>query len=253
MLNAVGQAQNILLLGGSSEIGLGIVEEFLSRGPARVTLAGRVEEDGLEAAAEQVINAGASDVELLDFDALDTASHPEIVEQAFAHGDVDVAIVAFGVMGDQEEIWQDQAKAVASSAINYTAYVSFGVLLGQYFKRQGHGTIVAMSSVAGMKVRRSNFTYGSAKAGVDGFFTQLGVALEGDGVNVLVVRPGQVRTKLSAHVEEAPFTVDVPVVGKAVVDAILHRKKTLYVHPIFELVTLVLQHIPAPIMKRLPI
>ncbi len=253
MLNAVGQAQNILLLGGSSEIGLGIVKEFLSRGAARVILAGRVEEDDLNTAAEEVRAAGASAVELVEFDALDTDSHPGVIEKAASFGDIDVAVVAFGVMGDQERIWQDHKMAVLSSEINYTAYVSFGVLLGERMKTQGHGHIVAMSSVAGRKIRRSNFTYGSAKAGVDGFYTQLGVALEDHGVNVLVVRPGQVRTKLSAHVKEAPFTVDVPDVGEAVVDTVVQRKKYIYVHPIFELVTLVLQHIPAPIMKRLPI
>ena len=253
MLNAVGQAQNILLLGGSSEIGLGIVKEFLSRGSARVILAGRTAEGNLDAAAEQVKAAGASAVELIDFDALNTDAHPEALDKAFSFGDVDVAVVAFGVMGDQEEIWQDHAKAVASSEINYTGYVSVGVLLAERLKKQGHGHIIALSSVAGMKVRRSNFTYGSAKAGVDGFYSQLGVALEEHGVNVLVVRPGQVRTKLSAHVDEAPFTVDVEDVAEATVDAVIQRKSSIYVHPIFELVTAVLQHIPAPIMKRLPI
>lgn len=253
MLNAVGQAQNILLLGGSSEIGLGIVKEFLTRGPARVILAGRTGKDGLAAAEEEVRAAGASDVELIEFDALDTDSHPDVIDEAASFGDIDVAVVAFGVMGDQEQLWQDQKMAVASSEINYTAYVSVGVLLGERLKSQGHGHIVVMGSVAGQKIRRSNFTYGSAKAGVDGFYTQLGVALEDNGVNVLVVRPGQVRTKLSAHVKEAPFTVDVPEVAEAVVDAVIRRKRYIYVHPIFELVTLVLQHIPAPIMKRLPI
>lgn len=251
MLNAVGQAQNILLLGGASEIGLAIVTEFLSRGPANVILAGRKESDNLDAAADKVRAAGAKEVRLVEFDALDTDGHPNAIEEAYSQGDVDVAIVAFGVMGDQEEIWQNHSQAVTASAINYTAYVSVGVLLGQAMKNQGHGSIVAFSSVAGKKARRSNFTYGSAKAGVDAFYSQLGVALEKFGVNVLVVRPGQVRTKLSAHVKEAPFTVNPEDVGEAVVEAVVKKKDYIYVHPIFEAVTLVLQHIPNVIMKRL--
>ena len=115
--------------------------------------------------------AGASAVEVIDFDAADTDSHPEVIDAAFANGDVDLAVVAFGTLGDAEELWQNQEKAVESAQINYTGAVSVGVLLGQKFKEQGHGTIVALSSVAGVKVRRSNFMYGSTKAGFDGFYT----------------------------------------------------------------------------------
>ena len=104
-----------------------------------------------------------ADVEVIDFDATDFESHPAVIDKAFERGDVDVAVVAFGTLGDQEELWQDQAKAVASAQINFTATVSVGVLLGKKFKAQGHGTIVAMSSVAGMRVRRSNFVYGASR------------------------------------------------------------------------------------------
>ena len=146
MLNAVGQAQHILLLGGTSEIGLGIVEEFLERGPAKVTLAARPDSPRIADARAQLESRGA-DVEVLDFDATNFDSHPDVVKRAFDRGDVDIAIIAFGTLGDQEELWQNQAKAVASAQTNYTAPVSLGVLLGQKFKEQGHGTIVALSSV----------------------------------------------------------------------------------------------------------
>lgn len=252
MLNAVGKAQRILLLGGTSEIGIAIVSEFLGRGPAEVTLAARKDSPRLDAAVRQVEQAGASAVHVVDFDAADTASHPEVIEQAFADGDVDIAIVAFGILGDNEEQWQNQAKAVEAAQINYTGAISVGTLLGQKFKAQGHGTIVAMSSVAGQKVRRSNFVYGSTKAGVDSFYTNLGEALRGTGAHVLVVRPGQVRTKMTAGMKEAPLTVDREQVAKAVAKAVQDRKPVVWCHPAFELVTVVLQHIPAPIFRKLP-
>ncbi|MHA2787787.1 decaprenylphospho-beta-D-erythro-pentofuranosid-2-ulose 2-reductase [Corynebacterium sp. S7] len=253
MLNAVGQAQHILLLGGTSEIGLGIVKEFVSRGGApAVTLAARKDSPRIDDARAQVEQAGASVVDVIDFDATAFDTHEAIIAEVFDKGDVDIAIVAFGSLGDQEELWQNQKAAVASAQLNYTAPVSVGVLLGQAMKNQGHGTIIAMSSVAGMKVRRSNFVYGSAKAGVDGFYTQLGEALRGTGVDVLVVRPGQVRTKMTADIEkEAPLTVDVDEVAHETVDAVLHKKSSIFVHKAFGAVSFVLQHIPAPIMRRL--
>ncbi|WPF66239.1 MULTISPECIES: decaprenylphospho-beta-D-erythro-pentofuranosid-2-ulose 2-reductase [unclassified Corynebacterium] len=252
MLNAVGQAQNILLLGGTSEIGLAIVSEFLHRSPARVTLAARAASPRIDAAVAQLTQAGATEVEVLDFDATAFDTHPEVVERAFAHGDVDVAIVAFGSLGDQEELWQDQAKAVASAQVNYTGPLSVGVLLAQAMKKQGHGTIVALSSVAGVRVRRSNFVYGASKSGLDGFYTQLGEALRGSGVNVLTVRPGQVRTKMTAGVKEAPFTVSAERVGKDTVEAVASGKDILFVHPAFQLVTTAFNFIPRQIFRHLP-
>lgn len=251
MLNATGQAQHLLLLGGTSEIGLGIISEFLENGPAKVSLAARADSPRITDAVESLKAQGA-DVEVIDFDATDFESHPAVIDKAFEHGDVDVAVVAFGTLGDQEELWQDQAKAVASAQINYTAPVSVGVLLGKKFKAQGHGTIVAMSSVAGMRVRRSNFVYGASKAGTDGFYVNLNEALRGTGVNVLVVRPGQVRTKMSADAGEAPLTVNVDEVAEATVKAVLEGKDSIFVHPLFQYVSLAFKFIPQSIFRRLP-
>ena len=252
MLNAVGQAQHIALIGGTSEIGLAIVEELVARGGApTVTLCAREDSPRLQGAIDAVTSAGAGKVRVIDFDALDTTAHQGVIDAAFEDGDIDVAVVAFGTLGDQEALWQDQALAVESAQTNYTAYVSVGVLLGQAMKRQGHGTIIAMSSVAGQKVRRSNFVYGSAKAGMDGFYLQLGEALRNDGVRVTVVRPGQVRTKMTEGLDEAPLTVNKEDVAEAAVEAALKGDRYVFVHKLFGPISMVLQHIPAPIMRKL--
>ena len=89
--------------------------------------------------------AGAKSVEWVDFDGVDTDSHPAVIDQAWGSGDVDVAVVAFGLLGDAEELWQNQRKAVQIAGINYTAAVSVGVLLGEKMRAQGSGRIIAMS------------------------------------------------------------------------------------------------------------
>ena len=252
MLNAVGQAQHILLLGGTSEIGLAIVSELVSRGGSpTVTLCARKDSPRIDGAISAVQQAGAGHVRLIDFDALDFASHPAVLDAAFEDSDVDVAVVAFGTLGDQEQLWQDQAAAVASAQTNFTAPMSVGVLLGQHMKRQGNGKIIALSSVAGQRVRRSNFVYGASKAGIDGFYLQLGEALKDDGVTVTVVRPGQVRTKMTDGLDEAPLTVNKEDVAEAAVEAALAGKSSVFVHKLFGPISLVLKAIPAPIMSKL--
>jgi decaprenylphospho-beta-D-erythro-pentofuranosid-2-ulose 2-reductase len=216
-------------------------------------LAAMPEDPGRDAAVAQMEAAGAKSVEMLDFEATDPGSHPKLIEQAFANGDVDVAIVAFGILGDAEELWQDQRKAVQAAEINYTAAVSVGVLLGEKMRAQGFGQIIAMSTVAGERVRRSNFVYGSTKAGLDGFYLGLSEALREYGVRVLVIRPGQVRTRMSAHVKEAPLTVDKEYVANLAVTASAKGKELVWAPGAFRYVMMVLRHIPRNIFRRLPI
>jgi decaprenylphospho-beta-D-erythro-pentofuranosid-2-ulose 2-reductase len=253
VLDAVGNPQTILLLGGTSEIGLAICERYLQNAHARIILAAMPNDPGRDDAVAQMKAAGARSVQLIDFEATDTQTHPKMIDQAFSDGDVDVAIVAFGILGDAEELWQDQRKAVLAAEINYTAAVSVGVLLGEKMRAQGFGQIIAMSSAAGERVRRSNFVYGSTKAGLDGFYLGLGEALREYGVRVLVIRPGQVRTRMSAHVKEAPLTVDKEYVANLAVTASAKGKELVWAPAAFRYVMMVLRHIPRSIFRKLPI
>jgi decaprenylphospho-beta-D-erythro-pentofuranosid-2-ulose 2-reductase len=257
VFDAVGNPQSILLLGGTSEIGLAICERYLRDASARIVLAALPGDPGRDGAVAQLRNAGAKSVEVVDFDAVKTDTHPAVIDAAWGSGsaerDVDVAIVAFAVDFDAEELWQDQRRAVLTANINYTASVSVGVLLGQKMKSQGSGRIIVMSSVAGERVRRSNFVYGSTKAGLDGFFLGLGEALREFGVRVTVIRPGMVRTKFSAHVKEAPLTVDKEDIANLAVAASAKGKDLVWAPGAFRYVMMALRHVPRPIFRKLPI
>jgi decaprenylphospho-beta-D-erythro-pentofuranosid-2-ulose 2-reductase len=259
VFDATGNPQAILLLGGTSEIALAIGERYLRNTSARIVLADLPGHPRKDAAIEQLRAAGAKAVDWVDFDALDTENHPAVIDAAFAGGDIDVAVVAFGLLGDAEELWQNQRKAVQIAGINYTAAVSVGVLLGEKMRAQGSGRIIAMSSAAGERVRRSNFVYGSTKAGLDGFYLGLGEALREFGVRVLVIRPGQVRTTTTIEhlkatgAKEAPLTVDKEDVAELAVTASAKGKDLVWAPGPFRYVMVILRHIPRPIFRKLPI
>lgn len=253
MINAVGNPQTLLLLGGTSEIGLAICEEYLKKAPMRVILAALPGDPGRDGAVAQLKAKGATEIDVIDFDAVDTDSHPKVIDEAWQKGDVDVAIVAFGLDGDAEELWQNQRKAVLVANVNYTAAVSVGVLVGEKMKAQGFGRIIAMSSVAGERVKRANFVYGSTKAGLDGFYLGLGEALAKFGPKVTVVRPGMVRTQFSAHVKEAPLTVNKDIVATLAVAASDKGKEIVWTPGPWRFVMMGLRHVPRAIFRKLPI
>ncbi|MDP9389867.1 MAG: decaprenylphospho-beta-D-erythro-pentofuranosid-2-ulose 2-reductase [Actinomycetota bacterium] len=251
MIDAVGNVQRVLLLGGTSEIGLSILRGLADRRPVSAVLAGRPG-NRLDAASEELRAAG-HDVTVVPFDAEDLASHPQALERVFSEGDVDVAIVAFGVLGDQERAWQEHGAAVRLAQVNYTAAVSVGVELARHLSAQGRGAIIALSSVAGQRPRRSNFVYGSTKSGMDDFYTGLREALRPAGISVLVVRPGFVRTKMTEGLSAAPLAVGSEDVAKAVVRAWRAGREVVYTPAALRLVMGVLRLLPSPLFRRLPV
>ena len=250
MINALGAPQSLLLLGGTSDIALAIARRY-ARAGLRVVLAARPSERR-RAAAEELTGLGCAVTEV-DLDARDHASHAATIEAAFATGDVDLAVLAFGLLGDPEHDWSDPELALELAEVNYAAPVHLGVLLANRMRAQAHGRIVALSSVAGERVRRSNFVYGSTKAGFDGFFLGLGEALREHGVKVLVVRPGFVRSKMTAGLAEAPLAVSPEDVADAVVAGVKEQRELLWVPGAMRFVMSGLRHVPRPLFRKLPI
>jgi decaprenylphospho-beta-D-erythro-pentofuranosid-2-ulose 2-reductase len=250
MIDALGRPQSLLLLGGTSDIALAVARAWSDARPV-VTVAARPGARRDDAVAG--LRADGFEVEVHDFDAEDTDSHPALIESVAAARDIDVALVAFGVLGDEEEAWTDHAAAVRLAQVNYTGAVSVGVCLADVLRRQGHGTIVALSSVAGERVRRSNFVYGSSKAGMDGFYLGLGEALREHGARVLVVRPGFVHTKMTEGRDPAPMSVTADQVAEAVVRGVAGRAELVWVPPLLRAVMSGLRHVPRPVFRRLPL
>jgi decaprenylphospho-beta-D-erythro-pentofuranosid-2-ulose 2-reductase len=251
--DALGSVQSVLVLGGGSEIGLATCAALVRRRPARIVLAARKPE-AIDAAAAELRAAGASSVDVVSFDATDFGSHESFVSSTFERfGDFDVVLLAFGVLGDQDRAEVDAAAALDIVQTNYTGVVSVTVPIVAKLREQGHGSLVLLSSVAGERVRRSNFVYGSAKAGVDGYFQGLGDALHGSGVHVMIVRPGFVHTKMTAGQPAVPLAVGPDAVAAAIVRGLEHGSEVVWVPPAFRYVMSALRHVPRWAFRRLPL
>lgn len=251
MKDAFGTPQSLLILGGTSEIALATARRLIGRRTRTVYLAGRPS-PALDAAAEHLRSLGA-DAHAVPFDALDTASHEEVLGKLFAEGDLDMVLLAFGVLGDQTRDEQEPLSAVHVAQVNYTGAVSASLVCASALQRQGHGSLVVLSSVAGERARRSNFIYGSSKAGLDAFTQGLGDALHGSGVHVMVVRPGFVRTKMTAGLPEAPLATTPEAVAEAIETGLRRHAETVWVPGALRFVMSALRHVPRALFRKLPV
>ncbi len=256
-----GPRKRVLLVGGSSEIGVAIARRLAADGPIRPYLLGR-DRERLEQAAATLLRAGAADAELDTIDAEDVDTHDEVIGRAFERaGGFDLVVLAVGLLGGQAGLDADPVEAETVMRVNF---VGCGSLLWHCLRRLREqalalraggpqGTLVVLSSVAAERPRAGNPIYGAAKAGLDALAQGLADGCADSGPRVVVVRPGFVHGRMTAGLRPAPFATTPEAVADATVNALSGRAHTVWVPARLRLVFVVLRHLPRAIYRRLPL
>jgi decaprenylphospho-beta-D-erythro-pentofuranosid-2-ulose 2-reductase len=243
--NETGYQPRVMLIGGTSEIGLAILAALGLPPNAEIILAGR-DEQRLAAAGKELPGL----VRTVGYDATQTASHQAFVDGVFADGPVDLVISAAGVLVPQADLERDVQRAAAMIETNFTGHVSTLLAVGARMRAQGRGTIVVLSSVAAVRPRRANPVYGSAKAGLDAFARGFADLLHGTGVRVVLVRPGFVTGRMTAGMPPAPLATTPEAVGRATAAALRRGQDTVWVPPALAALALALKLVPRPVWRR---
>jgi len=244
--NEAGYQPRVMLIGGTSEIGLAILAALGLPPDAEIILAGR-DEQRLAVAGKEL----PGQVRTVGYDALETASHQAFVDGVFADGPVDLVISAAGVLVPQADLEHDVQRAAAMIETNFTGHVSTLLAVGARMRAQGRGTIVVLSSVAAVRPRRANPVYGSAKAGLDAFARGFADLLHGTGIRVVLVRPGFVTGRMTAGMPPAPLATTPEAVGRATAAALRRGQDTVWVPPALAALALGLKLVPRPLWRRI--
>jgi decaprenylphospho-beta-D-erythro-pentofuranosid-2-ulose 2-reductase len=248
MRDGTGRLQRVLVLGGTSEIGLAVVRALPLTQEAEIILAGRDPAALADAVGRLPEHLNCR---LEHFDALDLGAAQELVTRVFAAGDVDLVLPAFGVLGDQGAMEDDPGSAVELIAVNVTAQTVIALESARELRRQGHGTLVLLSSIAGMRGRRANYVYGSTKAAVDVLADGLRAALRGSGVQLVLARPGFVVGRMTRGLTPAPFARTPDDVGRAVARAVVDGRAEVWIPPVLRAVRWLARATPRPLWERL--
>jgi short-subunit dehydrogenase len=245
----------IVLFGGRSEIGVATAARLASG--KRVVLAAKRPDD-LTVESRILLAAGADDVHTVDFDADDVAGHSALVDRIVAdHGPIEAAIIAFGILGDAKRAETDVEHALQIAHTDYYAQISVITPLAVALRRQKSGTIIVYSSIAGVRVRKGNYVYGSTKAGLVWFASGLSDALHGSGVRVLLARPGFVigamtKDLMESGVKPAPMSLTPDDVADAVAVAYRKGRREVWIPRRLSLVGFAARFVPRAIWRRMP-
>ena len=252
MNDAFGDPQSVVVLGGTSDIASALLARVATSGRCRTAiLAGRNELALADAARhlhERVLRVETVHFDVTGDDAATT------VDRCFeSSGEpVDLLVVAVGELGHQESDESDPRRVAEMVTVNFTWPAAALAAAAVRMRHQGHGRIVVLSSVAGYRVRRANFSYGAAKAGLDAFALGLSESLRETGITVHVVRPGFVHTKMTAGRPVAPLAVGPDRVANDVMCGLRAGRTVIWSPGILKWVFAVLRLLPATVWRKLP-
>jgi decaprenylphospho-beta-D-erythro-pentofuranosid-2-ulose 2-reductase len=243
--------RRVIVLGGTSEIALAIVRELQRSAPREVALLGR-DPQSLAHAASELLTEGCERVLTLEFDALELERHAKVIAAAREQlGGADIVVLAVGVLGERGGLADDLTDAVEVLRVNVLAAGSLLLHAAHALRELGGGTLIVLSSVAGERARQANVVYGASKAGLDALAQGLGDALIAQGIRVLVVRPGFVRTRMTMGLPAAPFATTPQEVARVVKGALERGEHTVWAPRKLRWLMLVMRLLPRPIFRRL--
>lgn len=236
----------VVILGARSDIGRAIARRYAEAGCAIVLAARQVET--LKADQADIAVRYRVAVSLAEFDVTD--ADPDRFFAAL-EGIPGTVVMAAGLLGSQTMAESDNALSAKIMETNYTGPARFLLAAARVMEPRGSGCIIGISSVAGDRGRRSNFVYGSAKAGLTAFLSGLRNRLFGK-IQVITVNPGFVATKMTAVIKLPPFLTARPAeVAEAAFNAQMSGADIVYVRPIWRLIMLIICLIPEKLFKRL--
>lgn len=242
--------RKILVLGATSGMAEACIRLWAKRGDALYLVARNPDRLAVVAADARVRGAGSVGSAVANLD--DTAAHPEMLAHAINWlGGLDVALLAMGVLGEQSQAERSFSVTNQILHTNFTAPVSLLTWLANYAAQRHAGTLAVLSSVAGERGRRSNYVYGSSKAGLTAFVDGLRNRIDREGVRVMTIKPGPVKTAMTEHMKGREKFADVEAVAATLVKAIDQGKDVVYVPGIWRIIMAVIRAIPERVFKKL--
>jgi short-subunit dehydrogenase len=241
-------AETILIIGGTSDIGLALARRYAVAGNHLILTARDVAK--LDADIADLKLRGAASARAVMFDMLQKDRYPAFIDELGTLPDTVVCMA--GLLVVQEIAERDMA---LSESMMMTNYVGPVLLLGEFANRmewRGSGTIIGVSSVAGDRGRASNAIYCSSKSGFSSFLSGLRNRLAKKNVHVMTVKPGFVNTRMVAHLKLPPLITAQPDdVAHAIIRAAEKRKDVIYVRERWRWIMLIVNHIPEFIFKKM--
>jgi len=241
----------VVLLGATKGMGRALARALAERGDT-LFLLGRDAVDLERSARDLELRAGRGTVGTARCDLEDPGSFAPALDAAEkALGGLDTVVVSAGLFASQDALEADLELARRLLVVDFAHTVVFCEEVRRRLLARGGGTLCVFSSVAGERGRKPVVLYGSAKAGLTRYLEGLDHKFRAQGLRTVCVKPGFVKTSMTAGLKPPPFAGEPETVARIVLRAIDRGQPVVYAPPIWGLVMLVIRLLPRFVMRRI--
>ena len=246
--------QRIVIIGATSAIAEHCARLWAQGQSVDLTLVGRDEARMERVATDLQVRSPQSTIRVMQADFLDPIAIQRTVDETAAQGMVDIALIAHGSLPEQTECQNNLQACKDALEVNGISPVLYADALAQHMAQANHGTIALIGSVAGDRGRKSNYVYGSAKGMVTRYAQGMQHRFAGTGVKVVLIKPGPTDTPMTAHLKgQGAKMASVEDVAKQIVEGIEQGHAVIYAPRKWQLIMMIIRHLPAQIFNRLNI
>lgn len=244
--------QKIVIVGATSAIATAVARKFAERN-ATLYLFARNQEKLSSLAADLRVR-GATDVHTSYFEASDLSSHKTLATKARdTLGELDMVLIAFGTLPDQNTCEENPDKSVESFSLNATSTISCLEHFAKVMAEQANGTLAVITSVAGDRGRRSNYIYGSAKSATSTYVEGLQMRFSHSDLHILDIRPGFVVSPMTESFEKNALWAEPNQIADGIIKAAIEKKRVVYLPFFWRWIMAIIKRLPFSVISRLKI
>lgn len=249
--------RNIIIFGATSAIAEEVAREY-SGNPfynTRFFLVAR-SNDKLQLMVRDLEIRGAKEISIAVADLDECEQHQQIINngKSFFRGDIDIALIAQGVLPEQQKLDENVELAIKNFHTNAVSVISLMMYIAKTFEEQGFGRLAVIGSVAGDRARSSMTIYSAAKNAVARVAQGLSGRFYNTGISVTLIKPGYTVTPMTAHLKQTGFLwSSAGEVARLIVKAIDNKKVVVYTPFKWSIIMLIFMHLPSFIVNKLKV
>ena len=246
--------KRIVIIGATSAIAQECAKLWLKESPKHLTLVVRDADKAQRLLDDLQVRSPQSKIEIVQTGFIDPEEIEKTVMDIAKQGTIDIALIAHGSLPEQSDCQSDLALCKETLEVNGVSPALFAESFAKVMEKANQGKIAIIGSVAGDRGRKSNYVYGAAK-GLVGRYTQgLQHRFAGTPIKVVLIKPGPTDTPMTISFKQKGMKMALAEdVAKTIIDGISNGKSVIYAPGKWQLIMLVIQHIPSLVFNKLNI
>jgi decaprenylphospho-beta-D-erythro-pentofuranosid-2-ulose 2-reductase len=246
--------KRIVIVGATSGIAKECARIWVKESPVELTLVVRDTSRAQALVSDLLVRSPNSKIDAISTDFTSPAAIKGLVDAVYQSKTIDIVLIAHGTLPEQAECENNLELCNDTLEINGVSPCLFAEAFANVMQHQGKGSIAIIGSVAGDRGRKSNYIYGAAKGLVSRYAEGMQHRFASSRLNITLIKPGPTATPMTEKMRANGMKMaPADLVAKEIVEGIAKGKAVIYTPKKWQIIMLIIRHLPSFVFNKLNI